>query len=74
MFSWIRDNLILLFVIGGAVFFGPGIFRWMTRRSDKRLDRHESGFCNKCGWKGKLASAKRVCGRCGSNKLTLRTS
>lgn len=75
MMSWLSGHWVTVLVVIFAVFLGRSLFRgaahWM-RLSDGR----NSGmaYCNQCGWKGSVRRTDRVCGKCGSAKLTLQTS
>ena len=70
MFSWIGDHFFGIVLAAVAVFVAHRAFKWLMRSSPQV----PKGYCNKCGWLGPLTGGKKACGRCGSIKLTMRTS
>ena len=75
MFSWIGDHFVGLFLFAGALFAAWKGYGWMSKRGDGRgRSAPITIFCNKCGWKGAMGKTKRACSRCGSLKITLRTT
>jgi hypothetical protein len=73
MFSWIGDHIVGLFLFAGALFLGWKTLGWLSKRSGSRVA-PVTIFCNKCGWKGVMGKTKRACSKCGSLKITLRTT
>ena len=74
MFTWLGDNFFSLLIAALALYAAFRGYKWIVRRSASHDGLAPSGFCNKCGWTGKLLGGNKACGRCGSIKLTMRTS
>lgn len=74
MFSWIGDHLVAIVLLVAFLYSARSILDWLSGIGKKtNAGALATGFCNKCGWKGRIANAKQCCGRCGSLKITLRT-
>lgn len=75
MFSWIGAHFPQILLVVAVLVVTRTLVAWIAKRSARvPALAMASGSCNKCGWSGRIANSTQACGRCGSRKITMRTS